>query len=258
MNKDILTAYSIPTSYPNANGLNLTHVFVVSTVNGAVTNNWGCFGRGAECIPQAKQIAQGPAYTKWADLINGTENAGLTNCVTGVCHNVANRLLVLAGTDVSGADGDAAAILLYGKYGFNVDQYVARIKATANAINNEQPGTISDAEISGIIDQITGGQSDELKILEQDFQDLLQPHNENLTDAQKTGLSDIYNDFHNKRQQEWAAGDQNDPDFQTKYEERMKPVLIQSLTQMSALLGPDEYKTIFGYLPEQAAKFLLG
>ena len=147
---------------------------------------------------------------------------------------------------------------MYGKYGFNVDQYIARVKATANTINSEQPGTLSDAEINGIIDQITGGLSDELKILEQDFQDLLQPHNENLTDGQKAGLSDIYNDFHNQRQQVWAAGNQNDPDFQTNYEERMKPILIQCLTKMSTLLGPDQYKIIFSYLPEQAAKLLLG
>jgi hypothetical protein len=257
MNKELIRAYSIQTDYTNANGLKLTHVFVVSTVS---NNNWNCFGRGAECIPTAQQVSQGLAYAKWADLINGTDSAGLTNRITGVCHNVANRLLVLAGTDVSGADGDSLAILMYGKYGFNVDQYVERVKTQANAINSEQPGTISDAEIDGVINQITGDLTDELAILERDFQAMLQPHNENLTDVQKNGLTAIYNDFHTKRQQAWAAGNQSDQDidFQNKYEERLKPILLQSLTQISALLGPDQYKTIFGLLPEQATKFLIG
>lgn len=261
MNKDIIRAYSIPTTFYNFNGFKFTHVFVVSIVNGTRKDNWNCFGTGAECLPNAQQVSEGPAYVKWADLINnGTDFAGLKNQVTGVCHNVANRLLVLAGTDVSGADGDSLAILMYGKYGFNVDQYIERVRTTADTINSEEPGTLSSIEIDGIVNQITGGLTDELAILERDFQVMLQPHNVNLTDAQKAGLSAIYNDFHTKRQQALDAGNQSDQagDFQNKYAERMKPILLQSLTQISTLLGPDNYKTIFGLLPEQATKFLVG
>ena len=260
MNKEIIRAYSIQTNYYNLGGLKLTHVFVVSWINGTWKNNWNCFGTGAECLPNAQQVSEGPAYVKWADLINGPDSAGLRNQVTGVCHNVANRLLVLAGIDVSGADGDAVAILMYGKYGFNVVQYIERVKATANEINSEQPGTISDAEIDDVINRITGGLTEESDILERDFQEKLQPHNENLTDAQKTSLSEIYNDFSTKRQQALDAGNQSDQagDFQNKYAERMKPIVLQSLTQMLTVLGPDQYKTIFDFSPEQAAKFLIG
>ncbi len=184
MNKAQFLAYSIPTlDYPIDTGFKLDHVFVVTSEG----DDWGCFGRGRDYIPQAKQIAQGLGYAKWGNMIRGGDETGLQNLITGTCHNVANRLLVLAGTGVSAAVGDALVLLFYGKYGFNVDAYINRVQSSAAAINEAEPGALSDNEISDVINKVTGGMSDELEILEQDFQDALQPHNESLRWTPKIG-----------------------------------------------------------------------
>jgi hypothetical protein len=107
---DIVEAYGIVTS----NGA--FHTYVVCSATG---DNWRCHGLLYQPVPPPLCGGQGSAAL--ARCIEGGDEAGIFYLRTGVCHQIANRILAAAGIQIPlGSDPQvAAAWLAYGTYGRN-------------------------------------------------------------------------------------------------------------------------------------------
>jgi hypothetical protein len=255
-------------------GITLSHTFV-----GSPNHNWNCFGQGTEYIRNAKSLPSGAglAYEQWASNIYGPNEGKLTDSPAaglhakydGVCHNAANRLLVLAGADVSDATGNALAILMYGKYGFNIPQYIQAVKDAAQKVNTDaRTIVIPQNEVDDVVARIKGGAASEIDTLVKDIDKVvLRSHFEeqlelqNLSPNQLTSLRQIYSDFQEKRLAIFNATEAQNPsitDIQAQYAKAMKEVLKQCLEQMLQTLEEPQFLAMFQASPEQAIKFLLG
>jgi hypothetical protein len=281
MEKEQIQAYKIDfdsSGYGLPGGVTFSHAFVVSE-----THNWNCYGRGKESlgISQALSAGQGSTYAKWASYIYGSNEgqqnniaagvsfpaAGLHERYDGVCHNAANRILALAGGDVSQAPGNALVLLMYGKYGFNIEKYIQSVIDAAAKVNAEQPGAspaISQGEIDCVVARIKGDTSGEVDTLEKEilasnFEEHL--HLQNLTPDQQTQLRTAYQEFQAQRLAAFEQAESQNPnalDIQAQYRDTMRPVFAQFLTTISTIIGPEKFAAVYGPNPEEAIAHLLG
>jgi len=91
-------------------GLPADHTYVESS-HGHV---WKCHGRYAG----GTSICKGTGNTAQADCLSQpNSDAGIKYLGTGVCHQIANRILHPAAVFVSGARGYRASVFIYGTYG---------------------------------------------------------------------------------------------------------------------------------------------
>ena len=242
MNKINFTSYAV-LAPGYAPGIAVAdHTFVVSNIGNEVVDNWNCWGRGKETINNdARQLSQGTAFAEWGRLIYGTDPnfpTGLMAKVEGVCQNASNRLLVLTGVDVAAANANFLTILLYGKYGYHIDDFVKNVTTAAATINQQQPGAITVADLQTVLERIAEDPADELKTLEDHFQSRLPTR---LSTSQNEQLMGFYRDFQAKRQrlfdEKWP--NRNAPNFQQNYATLLKPVLFQCLIECAPILGLD-------------------
>ncbi len=252
-------------------GIKVSHTFVASP-----NHNWNCFGTGKEAVNSAKvlQSGAGSGYEQWACYVYGPYDgkggecpaAGLHVQYDGVCHNAANRVLVLANADVSDATGNALVMLMYGKYGFNIPQYIQAVKDAAQKVNADARTTIiPQDEVDGVVARIMGDVASEIDTLEKD---ILRSHFEEqlklqtLSHDQASRLWQIYSDFQAQRLVIFDATEAHNPNhstnIQAQYATAMKPVLSQCLEQMLQTLGETQFLAMFQASPEQAISFLLG
>jgi hypothetical protein len=264
MNTIQFSAYALSSS-GYLPGVTVDHVCVVGD-----NHDWNCFGRGAGQPPQGNLVAQGMGNALWASKIYGPYEsrgpeclaAGVTEKYEGVCHTVANRILVLCGDDVDSrkASGNELATLLYGRFGFNLDAYVARVKQAAVEANNMQSGSVSQEDVDTVVNRITRGfePHQELELLRADLEEQFQLHFEILTPDQKQDFVDTYTDFQKKRKVAFDAEPKgNTQDFQPRFARRLGPDLMACLLHIQTLLGVDLYLKIFKLTPEAAMAFLL-
>jgi hypothetical protein len=266
MKKDTFIARAFPVNYK---GRVYTHTFVMSDGGGS----WRCFGRDnseALQVPGCREIARGLGNTKWAEEICGSDvdhpTGLLGERVDAVCHNVANRILVLAGTEVAGIPGNEAAMLLYGKYGFGVEAFISRLQAAAKRINEAEPGSISKEEIDVVVNRIrVESLSDEIGILGKDFQ----LHFDELAPSEQRQIQQIYSAFCVKREAEFAAelqehtgnfptyGEENEK-FQNDFIARVGKAFHECLCGLQTGLGPEAFIKIFKAPPQTLVSGLLG
>jgi hypothetical protein len=272
MNKAQFQAYCIDFSGYGGlpPGIKVSHTFVASP-----SHNWNCFGTGKEAIASAKVLPSGAGlgYEQWASYVYGPYDGKVGDCPAaglhvqydGVCHNAANRILVLANADVSDATGNALVILMYGKFGFNIPKYIQSVKDAAQRVNTEAATTIiTQQEIDAVVARITGDPAGEFNTLEKDilrshFEDQLKLHD--LRPDQLDRLRQIYGGFQESRLKVFNATEAHAPsntNIQAQYANAMKPVLSQCLEQMLQTLGEDQFLKMFQASPEQAISFLLG
>ena len=155
---------------------------------------------------------------------------------------------------------------MYGKYGFNIEQYVQSVKNAAQKVNTDAGTTIiTPDEINVVLQRITGDPTGEIEILEKDvlrshFEDQLKLHD--LTKDQLNKLRQIYGEFQAERLNIFNATEEQHhgivSNIQEDYAANMKKALSPCLNQIMEVLGQERYMKIFHLLPEQAIKFLLG
>jgi len=91
-------------------GLPADHTYVTSSAG----HIWNCNGRGAGGMA----ICVGSGNVDQADcLSNPLSHAGISYGITGVCHQMANRILYPAGQTVSRAQRYQWSCFMYGTYG---------------------------------------------------------------------------------------------------------------------------------------------
>ena len=260
------TAYAL-LSGGYASGLTVDHVYVV-----AEDHNWNCFGRGAAQSPPGRLIAQGMGNALWASLIydpksEGKDNqclaTGITEKYEGVCHTVANRILVLCGDDLDSrkATGNELATVMYGKFGFNLESYIASVKQAAAEANSRQPGAVSPEDVETVVNRILRGYKpdQEMELLRADLEEQFQIHFDSFTASQRDDFIGTYTDFQAKRKAAFDAEPKgNSQDFQPRFAKRLMPDLKVYLSQVQRLLGPEQYAKIFMLAPKEATQFLLG
>lgn len=130
--------------------------------------NWNCFGGGIEELtrattaPLVRTLAFGHGNIEWMRAVYGPVGnaaAGVTNLFNGVCQTVGNRLMAMTkeNVDSSKAKGNELVVLVFGKYGYGVEDFVKLIRAKADELNAAKPGTVSDEEVTRTISNIEEG-----------------------------------------------------------------------------------------------------
>jgi hypothetical protein len=171
--------------------------------------------------------------------------------VEGVCQNASNRLLALAGADVSVANGNIYVTVVYGKYGYHLADFVQKVKDAAAQLN------ISDLELQEVLNRFGDDPTDEMKTLEDHFKAALP---KTLTSTKNDQLLGAYRDFQTKRQaifdEEWPnRGDS--VGFQNRFGTRVAPLFLACLKNCTEILGDDDFNAIFKQSPQQILSYLL-
>lgn len=259
------TLYARPT--PSPGGVPFEHTYVTTKSDTDVSHNFNCFGAGAGS-DQSRPVLQCTASSKWASLIYGpdegpidsTPAAGLRVRYDGVCQNAANRILVLAGddTDARRTKGNAFAILMYGKFGFNIPQYIQTVQSTGEQLLNTTPGEINPSDIQVVLDRITRGQTPdaELEILHEDAEEQRDINLPDVTDAQRNVFRPIYSDYQTERSAVFVAtaskANVGDQIAYGPLKSNLAAPWAKCVDRLVAALGPEQFKMMFGVEPDTA------
>jgi hypothetical protein len=268
MNTDQIIAYARP--FPadeyaggQARGLTFAHTFVFA----APDHDWNCYGEGKERIgnPPTRELCRVPGNAAWIDKVYGGSRSGtpmgLCNKVDSVCHNLSNRILAMAGTDqdVSDAEGDLFAVLVYGKYGYQLDSFIDQCKAAAAQLNAQQPGCVPQADLDALAARVKQEEEEEEDTLRRQFTATLKDHPCAVSPDEMKKIMAIYDSFHTQREaiynDECKKG--RGGDFQGRFALRLRPVLSASLLSAESALGSDRAAAIFGIGAFQALKYLV-
>ncbi len=105
---EILEGYGVYRSNPG-----IYHTYVLSSLS----DSWGCHGG----TTGGTQVCAGPGSVSLARCIEGGDEAGIFYLRTGVCHQIANRILSPAGVIIPKANHRPvrASYLAFGEFGRN-------------------------------------------------------------------------------------------------------------------------------------------
>ena len=156
--------------------IDVDHVFMAPD---DLSHDWNCFGGGINELKNEQKkkrvngIGSGHGNIKWMTAVYGLEHegksdqktaegreaAGVVNLFNGVCQTVGNRLMAMTkeNVDSSKAKGNELVVLVFGKYGYGVEDFVKLIRAKADELNAAKPGTVSDEEVTRTISNIEEG-----------------------------------------------------------------------------------------------------
>jgi len=241
------------------------HVYI-STDQGVY---WGCFGGAQEddSNPKMRIIAKGTANIDWMNEIAGSqchtgvcrsgrcdrkECAGITHEATGICQSCANRLLLPAGIDVSDADGNELAILMFGKFGLGLSDLVERVKSAAERVNEKKPGSITQEEIDRAVGAVMSSKQSEREALIEDAERMLNLKIPKMSEEKRYQLRSIYEDLYNRRMKMYNAFKSKEitPDECGK---ALKKNFLDACKKMSRII---DFKGLFGCAPKAAVNGL--
>lgn len=242
----------------NAVGLEEEHTYL--SVPG---HNFNCFGRNAG----GRLVRSSTGSAAWACAVYGRENEGMENAgaptgitirYNGVCQNLANRILALVTDDIDarGTEGNVLATLMYGKYGFGVDQYVASVKSAGATLFSNGSGEIKQSDVDTAVNRIAAGQTfdAELDILHVDI-----PEQENIaalppiTAEQRALFRPIYSEYQSERAAVFAqvaeTAKTTDQIGLGALPRGLVAPLEKCVESLVAALGVDQFKSMFGVDP---------
>lgn len=147
------------------------------------------------------------------------------------------------------------ATLMYGKYGFGIDQFVASLKSDGAILLSEGSEEIQQADIDAAVNRIAAGQTPdaELDILHADIAEQQNITLPPVTDAQRVLFRPIYADYQSDRAAVFAQiATTAQPTDQIAYD-KLPHGLVAPLEKcvegLVAALGLDQFKTMFGVDP---------
>ena len=147
--------------------IDVDHVFMAPD---DLSINWNCFGGGIEELTskdertrdRVRQLVSGLGNIEWMRAVYGpisSAAAGVTNCFNGVCQTVGNRLMAMTkeNVDSSKAKGNELVVLIFGKYGYGVEDFVKLIRTKADELNAVKLGTVSAEEVERTVANLEEG-----------------------------------------------------------------------------------------------------
>lgn len=145
--------------------IEVDHVFMTTE---DLTPDWNCFGGGVNELKDVQQkkrvreIGFGHGNIEWMRSVYGpvgSAAAGVTNLFNGVCQTVGNRLMAMTkeNVDSSKAKGNELVVLVFGKYGYGVMDFVKLIRMKADELNAAKPGTVSAEEVARTVANVEEG-----------------------------------------------------------------------------------------------------
>jgi hypothetical protein len=167
----------------------------------------------------------------------------------------------MAGTDqdVSEAEGDLFAVLMYGKYGYQLASFVDQCKKAASDLNVQQPGCVSPADIDGLAARVKNEEEEDEDALKRQFTESLNGHPSAATPDEVKKIMGVYDSFHDQR-----LGVYNDTckqrvgdDFQARFAQALKPNAEASFGALESALGLQRMVAIFGMSALQAVDHLV-
>jgi hypothetical protein len=265
MNDDEFIAYAQPFPADEYNSV-LKGTFAHTFVFALPTHDWNCFGGGINQLKTqpTRELLRVKGNATWVDRVYGPDRnspMGLRLKVDCVCHSLSNRLLAMAGTDqdVAEAEGDLFAVLMYGKYGYQLDSFIDQCVKAAKDLNAQQPGCVSPADIDTLAARVKNEEEQEADTLRRQFTERLNGHPCAATPDETKKIMGVYDWFHDQRlaayNEEYQKG--RGDDFQGRFALRLKPVFLASFTSLEAALGPERAAAIFGMTSLQAVKYLI-
>lgn len=149
--------------------IDVDHVFMAPD---DMSHDWNCFGGGcnelkspdAQVRARVRRLESVHGNVDWMAAVygqmhegksdpkttEGREAAGVTNLFNGVCQTVGNRLMAMTreNADSSKAKGNELVVLVFGKYGYGVEDFVKLIRTKADELNAVKPGTVTAEEVA--------------------------------------------------------------------------------------------------------------
>ena len=249
-------AYGFPYDWhpvPALGNWPLDHTSVVTSTG----TQWGCFGRTYAADPRnATVVARGRGDELWAKAIAGADgSAGIENGVTGVCDQCANRILLPAGIDVRNSPGNEIAILFCGVYGFGMSALVRRIRDAAAAVNKDHPGRISDAQVAAAVTKVTGGMTEEWRIVRSNNDRILKPALGARYDEVQADLENVYLGFYYRRIALYHAFKKGNFDKRALVF-KLRDAFSQSLSDLKDVMGEQSYARIVPVPPAHVPDYL--
>jgi hypothetical protein len=241
------------------------HTYVLSSDN----HTWNCFG----AYSGGRPIRTSNGSSEWAKLLYGPNEAnedqnalavGMKVRYHGVCQNAANRILALTNDniDARGSRGNAFATLMFGKFGFNIQQYKDLIQSTGQQVLQAHPGEISLSDIQNVLARIDAGLTPdaELDILHTDLSFEEHDNLPDITDAQRTAFRPIYDNYQKERAAAFLAVSNKYPlpteiAFGPLKDSLIGPWL-ECIGRLIGAVGLDQFQTMFGVTPEIAKQAL--
>jgi len=165
--------------------------------------------------------------------------------------------LVLANADVSDAEGNEIAVLMFGMYGVNLHACVQYIKDAAQRAKKHRGASISDEEVETVAARIRRGELAERDVLREDLERVLTVKLGDLPETCRNGIRSIYEDLHDKRLAACHAYE-NGRTAKEVYITLSKDLLATTLNDLKDLLGASNYLRAFGASPQLAAATLFG
>jgi len=239
------------------------HVYI-STDQGVY---WGCFGGAKQYDKTAEIIATGTANIDWINEIAGsqchtggcqngrcrrTECAGIMHPNTGICQSCANRLLIPAGIDVSAADGNELAVLIFGKFGLGLSDLAERVSSAAKRVNEKKPGSITPEEIDRAVDAVMGSKQSEQEALVEDAERILKVKIPEMPEEQRVQLRSIYEDLYTSRMEVYNSLVSKEI-TSTECGGILKKNALDACKKMSRII---DFKGLFGASPKVAVNGL--
>ena len=273
MSVEAIEFYAAPIDRYDCDELNsfkLDHTWL-STESGP--HNWNCYGRGRDNNhdPDARLMGVAHGNVQWmtevydpkAEGRSGRDNnpaaAGVVELLHGVCQNATNRMLAMTeeNLDVSKAAGNELVILAFGKYGFGVDRFIERLKATAADLNARRPGSVTEEELRRTLENVNAGTSvsAEFDSLTDDLPQIRDAFMEVATDRQRHEFAEKYAAFQLRRADKFADIEKLDlprHDARGQMASFLKVELSRLLEYARDSLGVDVYSKVISIVPGMA------
>jgi hypothetical protein len=144
-------------------------------------------------------------------------------------------LLALGHGNVSGAQGHALVLLVYGQYGFGVKEFVGVVESTARSLD------VPEADVVAVVRDIRGNCESELAVLERDFDKRLGSHLSEVSGAKRNALRDKYLEYHEKRERVYSETPSNPgaEAFQRDYVSRVSHLISEYLHDCHDTVGEE-------------------
>jgi hypothetical protein len=232
-----LEAWAVPLVAPS----HFDHTYVVSSCG----LRWACRGRATGGILLRSRIGNSAI----ADCLAGQNGmAGIRYLRTGVCHQIANRILHPAGITVVGCGGYALSVSLWGRTGLPPwPELQACYSGGTVAVAGSLAGSGADQKrnFSGSSDVLHASQSDMERILTEFLKLAEGSLRHQLDQSTRRSLRRVQKNYSARQQRLVQALDVGalDPE---EYLDRLNALLKAMMAQMRIVLGEEQFFIVFG------------